>query len=60
MNVPWQDVFRIRFAQIFLVRLNVVCARKDITVIKPLDANKIAMTVLLKPPVALINELKRK
>ena len=60
MNVPWQDVFRIRFAQIFLVRLNVVCARKDITVIKLLDANKIAMTVLLKPPVALINELKRK
>ena len=60
MNVPWQDVFQTRFVQIFLVRLNVVCALKDIMVIKPLGANRIAMTVLPKPPVALINALKRK
>ena len=60
MNVPWLDVFQTRFVQIFPVRLNVECARKDITAIKPSDANRIAMTVLLKPPVALINALKRK
>ena len=60
MSVPCQDVFQTRYVQTFPVLWNVECVRKDITAIRPLDANRIATTVLLKLHVVLTSVPKRK